>query len=108
MDNVRKFLESSSICGFSHISASKTIAEKLFWVGVVAASFAVTAYLTTGAFVDWAKYPIATTTETFPISGVQFPKIVVCPPRVPFSFTLNYEIIHEPKCSCCHYQDFYE
>ena len=89
MDSVRTFLESSSICGFSHISASKTIAERVFWVAVVAASFAGTAYLTAGALLEWSKYPIATTTETFPISEAQFPNIVVCPPRVSFSFTLN-------------------
>ena len=91
MDSVRTFLESSYICGFSHISASKTIAERMFWVA--AASFAGTAYLTAGALLEWSKYPIATTTETFPISEAQFPNIVVCPPWVSFSFTLNDEIV---------------
>ena len=100
IESVRTFLESSSICGFSHISASKTVAERMFWVAVVAASFAGTAYLTAGALLEWSKYPIATTTETFPISEAQFPKIVVCPPRVSFSFTFNYEIVKMYR-DCC-------
>ena len=82
METVRNFLESSSICGLSHISTSNSKAEKVFWVVVVLASVTMTGYLTTEAFVDWSLYPISTTTETFPITEVQFPNIVVCPPKV--------------------------
>ena len=46
------------------------------------ASVIMTGYLTAEAFVEWALYPISTTTETFPITDVHFPNIVVCPPKV--------------------------
>ena len=82
METVRNFLESSSICGLSHISTSNSKAEKVFWVVVVLASVTMTGYLTTEAFVEWSLYPISTTTETFPITEVTFPRIVVCPPQV--------------------------
>ena len=82
METVRNFLESSSICGLSHISTSTSKAGKVFWVVVVLASVIMTGYLTAEAFVEWALYPISTTTETFPITDVHFPNIVVCPPKV--------------------------
>ena len=81
METVKKFLESSSIGGLSYISTSKSKAEKLFWLVVVLTSISVTSYLTTEAIVNWSKHPVATTTESFPISEVQFPKITVCPPK---------------------------
>ena len=87
METVRNFLESSSICGLSHISTSKSRTWKVFWVVVVLTSLIMTGYLTAQAFVDWAKYPISTTTETFPITEVAFPNIVVCPPKEAFRFT---------------------
>ena len=51
------------------------------------ASVIMTGYLTAEAFVEWALYPISTTTETFPITDVHFPNIVVCPPKVAERFT---------------------
>ena len=95
METVKNFMESSSIGGVPQISASKTKCEKLFWVVVVVVTLAMTGYLTAEAFVEWAKYPIATTTETFPISGVQFPKIVVCPPKVQISFIFMWALSHK-------------
>ena len=86
MEAARNFLESSSIGGFSHISTSKTKPEKLFWVVVVVTSVGVTIHLTREAFLEWEQFPISTTTETFPISDAKFPNIVVCPPKVRFSF----------------------
>ena len=49
-----------------------------------------TVYLTMETFDDWDKNPISTVTEVKTISHVRFPKIVVCPPRVAFSFTLPH------------------
>ena len=93
MGTVSNFLESSSISGLAQISTSRTKLGKLFWVGFVLGSLAVTAYFTAEAFSNWTKYPIATSIETFPISGVQFPKIVVCPPEVSFSFMLAFSFL---------------
>ena len=86
------FLESSSIGGFSHISTSSSQVGKLFWTVVVLTSIAVTCFFTGEAMVNWSKYPIATTTESFPILGVQFPKITVCPPKVAFSFNFLIQL----------------
>ena len=77
-----KFAENSSIAGLAQIAESKSWLGKIFWIVAVASSWILTAYLTREAFVDWANNPILTTTETDHISDVQFPKIVVCPPRV--------------------------
>ena len=81
-----EFLESSSIGGLPQIERSKTWVEKIYWIAVVTASWVLAGYFCAEAFADWKKYPIKTTTEIFPIYGVQFPKIVVCPPKVEFGF----------------------
>ena len=83
------FLGSVSIGGFSHIATSNSQSGRIFWIVVVVTSLAVTGFFTGEAIVNWSRYPIATTTETFPIVGVQFPKITVCPPKVVFSFNLQ-------------------
>ena len=82
------FLENSSICGWAHIITSKNIIERVYWILVSALMVAVIAYLTVDAVDDWEKNPISTLTEPDTIYNVKFPKIVVCPPRVPFSFPL--------------------
>ena len=89
MDTVRGYLENSSICGLSHISSSKTKIERLFWLIVSLGSAAGAGYFIWEAFDDWAEYPISTITETFPINQAQFPQIIVCPPKVAFTFTLT-------------------
>ena len=79
---MENFLETSSICGLAHISNSKSILERLYWVVISILMVAATAYLTAVAFNEWDAKPISTIIETFPIDQVQFPKIVVCPPKV--------------------------
>ena len=83
---MKGYLENSSICGFSHISASKTKIERVFWLIMSLGSAAGAGYFIWEAFDDWRLYPISTITETFPINQAQFPKIVVCPPKVAFTF----------------------
>ena len=82
METVKNFLETSSICGLAHISNSKSILERLYWVVISILMVAATAYLTAVAFNEWDAKPISTIIETFPIDQVEFPKIVVCPPKV--------------------------
>ena len=82
MGYLDKFAENSSIAGLSQIAESKSWVGKIFWIVAVVSSWIFAAYLTSEAFVDWANNPILTTTETDRISDVQFPNIVVCPPRV--------------------------
>ena len=81
------FLENSSICGFANISNSKTNFEKAYWIFVSVLMLAGAAYLTVDAFDDWERNPISTLTKVENISQVKFPQIVVCPPKVSFSFT---------------------
>ena len=88
MGIVSEFLESSSICGWAHISNSKTKIEKAYWIVVSVLMVAGAGYLISDAFDDWEKNPISTFTEPAAIFHVKFPQIVVCPPKESFSFTL--------------------
>ena len=85
MEGVREFLEASTIHGLTYISTSKNKFTKLLWIGIVICGFLTASNLINNAFLDWEKSPIATSIETFPISELHFPKIVVCPPKVEFS-----------------------
>ena len=82
MGYLAKFAETSSIGGLAQIAESNSWTGRIYWIVAVASSWILAGYLTSEAFVYWAKNPILTTTETGRISDVQFPKIVVCPPRV--------------------------
>ena len=77
-----KFAENSSIGGLAQIADSKSWVRRIYWIIVVIGSLVLTGLLTKEAFLDWADNPILTVTETDQISEVQFPKIVVCPPKV--------------------------
>ena len=77
-----KFAENSSIGGLAHLADSKNWAGRIYWMVVVASSWVLALYLAGETFVDWAQNPVSTITETGRIADVQFPKIVVCPPRV--------------------------
>ena len=83
-----EFLENSSICGLAHISNSKSNLEKACWVLVSVLMVAGAVYLTMDAVKEWEENPISTITEPESIYRAEFPKIVVCPPKVSFSFTL--------------------
>ena len=93
LDILRNFFDKSSIGGFSHIASSHGIAAKVFWVLVVIASWVAAGYAINDAFDFWAKNPIVTLTETFPISDVNFPNIIVCPPKGVLSFNL-FDVNH--------------
>ena len=82
MSNLAKFAETSSIGGVAQIADNKSWAWRIYWIIVVGSSWILAGYLTVEATLDWAKNPISTITETEQISNVQFPRIVVCPPRV--------------------------
>ena len=83
------FLENSSICGLAHISRSKTTIERGYWIGISALMIAGTIYLTMDAFYEWDEKPISTVTKVKPMYDIKFHKIIVCPPKVSFSFILS-------------------
>ena len=62
MDVFKEFLESSTIGGLNFISSTKNFV-RLFWICVVAASFAISFYEIHALFQDWNKNPIKSTTE---------------------------------------------
>ena len=88
MEGVKEFLESSTIHGLTYISTSRNSLIRILWIVVVISGFITAGMFINNAFMDWEKSPIETSIETFPISEVHFPKIVVCPPKVGFSLIL--------------------
>ena len=93
MEGVQEFLESSTIHGLAYISTSRNSLIKLFWMVIIISGFLTAGLLINNAFLDWEKSPIESSIETFPISEVYFPKIVVCPPKVGFSLILCEQML---------------
>ena len=91
MESIREFLESSTIHGLSYISTTRTRLSKLLWIAVVVAGFTTAVILIDNNISAWAKSPIATSIETFPISKVSFPRVTVCPP-LGTNTALNYNL----------------
>ena len=60
MENVKEFLESSSIIGLSLIANSRRFVLKLFWILVVIGGFAWAFYMIFECFEDWKQKPIST------------------------------------------------
>ena len=90
MDGVRTFLESSTIHGLSYISTTSAF-SKLFWICTVVCGFLTAGIIISNTALDWEKNPIETSIETFPISEVHFPNIIVCPPKEEFSLITKYK-----------------
>ena len=64
---------------------------RLLWICVVIAGFTGAAVMIYQSFSSWSDSPITTTTETLPISELEFPNVTVCPPRNSFT-NLNLDI----------------
>ena len=82
MEGVKEFLESSSIHGLAHIANSKLHFARFLWFCIVVSAFVVSCTLINNSFISWSKSPIETSEETFPISKIPFPRVIVCPPKV--------------------------
>ena len=91
MEEVRHFLELSTIHGLYYVSSARKYA-RLFWVLIVIGGFTGAGYLIHESFDNWNQSPISTTIETLPISEITFPNITVCPPKNSF-LDLNYDIM---------------
>ena len=94
MDEIKHFLELSTIHGLYYISATRNW-TKYFWVLVVFGGFTGAGYLIYTSFYNWEQSPISTTIETLPISKITFPNVTVCPPKE--SLTLNFDIMKSEK-----------
>ena len=91
MENLKTFLESSTIHGLSYIATGKRNV-RLFWILVVIAGFTVAGILIQTSFQSWNESPVKTTIETHPIAEITFPKVTVCPPKNTYT-NLNYDLM---------------
>ena len=91
MEGGRLFLESSTIYGLGHISATRN-SLKIFWVLIVITGFTVAAVIINESFQTWIERPVSTTIETLSITEIKLPKVTVCPPKNTFT-NLNYDIM---------------
>ena len=95
MEDVKEFLNSSTIHGLSYI-ASVRRCMKLFWILVVIAGFSAAGVMIKRSMVNWAQSPITTSIETHPISEITLPNITVCPPKNQI-LNLNYDFLQMEK-----------
>ena len=91
MENIKHFLNTSSINGVNHINDSRKV-TRLFWIFVVFAGFIASGILINQSFNAWKQSPISTTTESVPIADIKFPKVTVCPPKNTYT-NLNYDLM---------------
>ena len=90
-NNIKAYLESSTIHGLSYISATRGC-TRLVWVLVVITGFSAAGVLIKQAFDSWADNPVTTTIETLPIAEAAFPRVTVCPPQQTY-LDLNYHFL---------------
>ena len=91
MEQLKDFLESSTVHGLVYISTTKRLV-KLLWIVIVLFGFSTAGYLIYESFQAWEESPISTTIETLPISDIIFPKVTVCPPKNTYT-DLNYDLM---------------
>ena len=91
MEDIKCFLESSTIHGLTRISSSRKYVG-LFWIIVVFSGFIVAGVLIYNSFKSWDESPFKTTIESMPITKITFPKVTVCPPKNTFT-DLNYGLM---------------
>ena len=91
MQKLSAFLESSTIHGLTYIATGRKYV-RLFWIIIVLSGFTGAGVLIYQSFQTWQDSPIKTTIETLPISDVNFPKIMVCPPKNTYT-NLNHDFI---------------
>ena len=97
MFNLQEFLETSTIHGLQRIATSRKKFQKMFWFLAISVGFSVAALLIVNAFRDYDVNPFISTIETFPISQLKFPSILVCPPKGTYT-NLNYDLgSHQKK-----------
>ena len=91
IENLKVFLESSSIHGLVYWSTTRGL-SRIFWILVVVMGFSLASYMIHLSFQEWSDNPVKTTIETLPISKVKLPKISVCPPRDKYT-NLNFDLV---------------
>ena len=92
MEDIRLFLESSTIHGLAYISTASRRIVRVFWIFIVIAGFTGAGVMIYNSFKSWADSPVKTTIETHPITEITFPKVTVCPPKNTYT-DLNYDLM---------------
>ena len=83
---ISTFREYCQVCtphGFSYLVSSSRTIGKIFWMGVVLASFVGSTYFTMSAVEDWKNDPTLTTINALgiPITSLDHPAITICKPN---------------------------
>ena len=91
MEEVRTFLDSSTIHGLAYISSTRKFI-RVIWVLVVIAGFTGAGYMIYQSFKAWEESPVTTAVETLPITEITLPKVTVCPPKNTLT-NLNYDLM---------------
>ena len=91
MENIKYFLENSSLHGVAFISTTRNYV-RIFWILIVLAGFIGAGVLIHTSFDNWTESPVKTTIETLPIEKITFPKVTVCPPENTYT-DLNYDLM---------------
>ena len=81
MNPLREFLEGSTIHGLVHISTAKPKVARVVCSIIVLSSFVMTGVLINNSSVSWSESPISSSISTHSISGLNFPKVTICPPK---------------------------
>ena len=95
MDQLKTFMEASSIHGIQYISTTRKY-SRLFWLLVLFTGFSGAVFIIYQSFQAWNESPVKTIIETQPITEITFPKVTVCPPKNTFT-DLNYDIMMAEK-----------
>ena len=74
MEEVRSFLESSTIHGLAYIPTGRKYV-RLSWIIVVIAGFTGAIFMINESFKSWNDNPIKTTIDTRPIKEMTLPKV---------------------------------
>ena len=91
MENINKFLESSTIHGLNYIATTKKYVS-FFWIIIVISGFIGSGIMMHEAFRNWNENPVKTTIDTQPITELTLPTVTVCPPKNTYT-DLNYDLL---------------
>ena len=75
MEDLKSYLNQSSIHGFHYIAGSTRRTEKIFWLLMVFTGFSTAVFILRQAFNDWKNKPMVSMVTTIPIDDVPFPAI---------------------------------
>ena len=79
--SVAEYFESTSIHGFSHLRASKTLLGKALWILIIGSCFSLAALLICESIEEANENPILTNIETVSVQDIPFPAVTINTPQ---------------------------